>query len=147
MRVLVRKAINVDKTPDLDKLSPFQKILVAFIKSYEKTDMYTRKKERMLEQENKLRIQREESLKEEILTSAFMELKHNKTLSRRNLVCKRAELVVDREMQAELEEILKHKEFSTFNIKVINPTNDLGKSYDIPILLQVSEKSLGGETS
>lgn len=143
----MREAINVDNAVDIASLPPLQKIVVGAVKGYKSRESYKKKEERRLEAENRLRIEREEQLKEEILTDIYRDLINNVTLKEKGLVCKEVRLLIDRDREKELREVIRHKEFVSFNIRVEEVDKDLLRSFPkLKILIVITEKVFGGDS-
>ena len=141
MRVRIREVIDTDSPIDLSKLSPLQRIWVSLVVWYRDSKAYERRKHRKLEQEFKKKTLEEESLKETVLYKVFSELVQNKTLGEKGLVCSKVIIGIDRSKEEVLREILKHKEFIDYPIKILPCNQDLLKCYkNIPILLEVGKR-------
>lgn len=145
MRVPLRKTVNIDSIVDPDKLGPIEKVKVAFFRSIKELPMYIRKKEREAEAAHKAHIALIDTIKEEILTPAYAELIANRRLGAEGLKCDKIQLAVSRSVEKDLRELLKHKEFVSFNIKFLEPNRDMLRSYGFKVLIEVSRRTLGGE--
>lgn len=141
MRVAMRKAINVDKPLDTSKLSPWQEVVVGAAKGYRSRERFQQRLERQLEKEHKLRISREESLKEDVLTFVYGELVEGRTMKAKGLVARKIQLTIPRSYEKELREIVKHREFVSFEMHIEEVDPDILRSFPtVKILLTVVER-------
>lgn len=160
MRVKMREVVNIDKPVDISKLSPLQKILVSIRYSWRNTNYYRNRRERELSLKYRMKADREEALKNELLTYIYSELMENRFFKQRAekqresdrvrpvevRKCSSIVLAVDRSYEEDLRRVLKHKEFISFSITYLDCNPDMLKSFNkIPILLEVRYKVLGGE--
>jgi hypothetical protein len=147
MKVKIREVVDIESEIDLTKLSPLQKILVALRREYRDTKYYRNKMEREMEKDYRQRTAKEERLKEIILTQVHEELIRNTEMSKRGLTCAAIQFAVARHFEDTLREIVKHKEFISFDIRFIPCNKDLLRSFNkIPVLIEVRLKMVGGDS-
>lgn len=144
MRVKVRETVDFESVENADKLSPFQMLSVAFSRYYRQSKRYERNREKKLNAEAIARIRREEGLKSELLTIIYAAFKpqNNSEVKRRKI--KTARITIDRSVEKEFRSIRTHREFSAYNIRLLECDRDMLRSFpDIPLVIEVSEKALG----
>lgn len=141
MRVKIREVVDLDKPVDISRLSPMQRLSVALTTWYRSGELYKRKLNRKLEQEFREKVKREELVKDLLMSQIHLQLTQNEEMGKRGLVCSEATIVIDRKQEKALREVVKHKEFISYNIKILDCHPDLLRSYaEIPLLVKVTTK-------
>lgn len=144
MRVKIRQVVDPSRVPDISKLDPIPSLVVAFKQWYRQSNRYARKMEKELTKENKIRIQKEELLKEELITVIVKTLDEGENNSDNSLDS--IILSINREAEKELRSILSHKDFVAYNITILDCDRDMLRSFPtIPLRIQVRTKVLRGD--
>lgn len=139
MRVFIRKKVSEDNI-DLLTLKPSERIIVSAINAIHGLSIYKEKKRKDELREYRLRLEKEELLKNAIL---FNINKYFNSKKRNNV--KSVTISVPREHESFLNSILKSKDFVSFDYEVIDIDPDFLLSFpQIPILVKFQRKNIGG---
>lgn len=143
IRVKIRTDIDVTKPVNLKKLSPIDKVKVGFITQWRQTKFYQKWKQR--EEETKLSEQsaKDNYVKESILSYLYSELVQNRELSKKNQKCKEVVLEIPYEYYENVCRVLKHKDFNSYDISLVEENKDLRRAFsDMPFLIKAKSKLL-----
>lgn len=143
MRALIRKEINLDAPINLESLKPFERIVVAIQCQIRETKFYKLHKQKSHEEAYKRKVVREERLKDSMLVFIYGELVKNNYFKKENSNCESLVLAINHEYEEELYEVIKSKDFLSFDLKILPFNNDMLLSFDnLPILVEVRKKIL-----
>lgn len=143
----MRKEVVIDNDgmADLRQLSPVTKIWTAFRISFQNTEIFKNRRQRAIEVEYKKRCEVEDNFKSVLLKRIYAELIKNTYMGSKGLHTKDITLAVDRKMEEVLKNIIKHKDFAAYDIKILQPNEDIVKCFpETPILINVRKKLIGG---
>jgi len=88
----------------------------------------------------------DEQLKETILAYVHAELNRNTSLAQHDTKCTEIVLSVNAKYKDSLGRIMKHKDFISFNLELIEESSDMRKAFsNMPILIKISKKVVGGD--
>jgi SMC interacting uncharacterized protein involved in chromosome segregation len=118
---------------------------VAIKSSIYDLEFFRRKREAKLEEIDRARILREEQLKKSLLDPIYHYLLDNKYYDKLGKTCVELGLLVDRSQKEDLVRILKHTEFSSVTVRIVEDDPDLVKCYSYPLLVKIVPKT--GNTS
>lgn len=141
MRVFIRKELDTGKSINLQRLSPAFKIYAGLITKWHSSKYYRTASARRLEAGYILQSQKDDKLKEILLALIYKELAANTSLKPLTHVCNEMVIAVKAEYKDSLFRVLKHKDFLSYNIKLVAENKDLRQAFkDMPILIEVSKK-------
>lgn len=148
MKVKLRDVLDFNSPINLRKLPPKLKIYAGIVSSYHESDSYKQKVNQAMEKTNIERMKKDEQLKEIILAQIFKAFSDESELKKRDKVCESVILKIPAVHKKALDRILEHREFMSYNISYIPENDDIRKAFpDMPYLLRVSGKILGGDRS
>lgn len=137
MEHVLRTYVDIDKPISTYKLSPLEKISVAFRITWRESRFYKMSEARRQNIENKKRLERQESLKLDILERLY-----------RQFYKEGAEFVVlrfDGSSREDLYEVLSHRDFVGYRFDVLYCHPDLeyllGK--DLPVMVEFRQNTTG----
>lgn len=144
MRVKIREVVDLDEKVDLSKLSPLERVVVGFKYWYRDTRPYKYMLHRRLEKEYSAKVEEEEKVKEVLLTFAYKQLVLNETMKELGLTCVKIEVTLERSLESTVREVIKHKEFISNNLRILECDPDVLLSFsDVPLIVEISSKALG----
>lgn len=74
------------------------------------------------------------------------ELNRNTSLAQHDTKCTEIVLSVNAKYKDSLGRIMKHKDFISFNLELIEESSDMRKAFsNMPILIKISKKVVGGD--
>jgi hypothetical protein len=145
MRVKLREIVDASAPVDLDSLTPLQKLTVGIKRRIYEYDFYKRRQDRKAEAESRARAEREDFLKGALLTHAHIQLVENREMSLMGSKCIAINVIVPRSYEKDLRNIVWHKDFLSYEIKIFDCDPDLLLSYpDLPIIVGMKIKGVGG---
>lgn len=146
IRVKVRSVVDTDKQVNLKELKPADKIIAGFVSQWHQTKFYKNMMKRESEQEFARLTKMDEQLKETILAYVHAELNRNTSLAQHDTKCTEIVLSINAKYKDSLGRIMKHKDFISFNLELIEESSDMRKAFsNMPILIKISKKVVGGD--
>ena len=155
MRVVVRKTVDIDSSVNLRRLSPKDKLIVAIKNEWTTTSWYRSSKEKSQQELRKRVIEREDRVKDLVLTKIHQELDESKFLKKSGMTAKEIIILVDAEFEDVLfdkydedgelrrRSIFLHNEFAPYNVTAVEEDSDIRKCFsDMPYMFRVSKKTI-----
>lgn len=149
MRVKVRRILDVDKSVNLRKLAPNEKIKAGFLVQWHQTKTYQRFKQRADEELYRKQVKADEALKSLLLANLYGELSKNSTMSEKGKECDEIVLTVNYKFIDSLHRLFPNlfgedgevnKDFLAFNIELVDECEDIRRAFpDMPVLLRCSK--------
>lgn len=143
MRCKMRTEVELDEDgmADLRQLSTVEKITTSIRISFRNTKMAKNRRQREIENAYRKSVEEEDGLKSVLLQRIYNELVRNNFLGKKGLHTKDITLAVDARMEDVLRRIIKHKDFVSYDIVILEPNPDVKKCFlDTPILVNVRKK-------
>lgn len=142
----MRNELDVTKPVNLRRLTPLMKIYAGIMSKWNATDWHKTRLNERLEIAHALQVEKDEKLKEALLVQIYKELNDNHTLSDYNEICREVVLCVQSDFIHSLDRVLKHKDFLPYVVTKVSENADVRLAFpDMPVLLRVSKKTVGGD--
>jgi hypothetical protein len=146
MRVKIREKIDPSRVGDTRGLTSFEVLYVGVYKAIQKTDFFRERREKQLSEEYKLRIKKEENLKESLLGKFYKAFKDGVEYKGTLVKIKQLVSAIPRDQEGIFRDIITHEEFNAYDIIPQDCNPDLLKSFpDIKLRFIVKEKRLSSE--
>lgn len=137
----MRRKIDLDSSVELSKLPALEMILVSIMSQYRESRLYNYYKKKSLDKEYNETVKKEENLKDCILSYAYGELVRNSRFKDKGVTCELITLAIPRDFEKVLPNVLKSKDFASYNVKVVPCDPDMLIAFNnLPIMIDLSKK-------
>lgn len=147
MRVKVRETIDYSKVVNENQLNSFELLYVGIMRAISQIPFVSERKDRQLAEEYRQKVEAEENLKEWLLSTIYRAYSKGIKHKDEDIKIRELTIAIPRSSEHILREIKDHKEFSSYNLKILECDKDLLRSFpDIKIRVQITGRSLGNES-
>ena len=145
MRVFLRDVVDISQNVDMQSLGYAERIITSIRYQFNQSKYFTRRRRKLEEQKTMIRLEREENLKTILLYHIYNDLvkNRNKAIRQHKQVAKTIVIEVEREFEDILDNVIKGKDFLSYNIYRIQENPDMLLAQpNLPIRLRISKKVL-----